>query len=120
MLDLQVGLVLLDRGGRPHGPRKSNPGGLYVNGRLEEDEERVSVRWHTLGFDAGGPLQLGRTKVGGAWGEYWAGALDDVWAFSGTLTQEQIQTLAGYTELPSGSPFWPEVPPSRRRSSGRR
>ncbi|WP_052423166.1 LamG-like jellyroll fold domain-containing protein [Nonomuraea candida] len=78
---------------------------LYVNGWLEETEERVSVRWHTIGFDATGPLQLGRAKTAGAWGEHWAGAIDDVWAFSGVLSQEQLQTLAGYTELPSDSPF---------------
>lgn len=78
---------------------------LYVNGWLEETEERVSARWHTIGFDATGPFQLGRTKTAGAWGEFWPGAIDDVWAFSGVLSQEQIQTLAGYTELPSGSPF---------------
>ncbi|QFY10798.1 LamG domain-containing protein [Nonomuraea phyllanthi] len=78
---------------------------LYVNGWLEETEERVSVRWHTVGFDATGAFQLGRAKAAGAWGEYWPGAIDDVWAFSGVLSQEQIQTLAGYTELPSDSPF---------------
>ncbi|MFI9591314.1 LamG-like jellyroll fold domain-containing protein [Nonomuraea sp. NPDC052265] len=78
---------------------------LYVNGWLQETEERVSARWHTIGFDATGPFQLGRSKTAGAWGEFWPGAIDDVWAFSGVLSQEQIQTLAGYTELPSGSPF---------------
>jgi hypothetical protein len=71
---------------------------LYVNGR-------VSARWHTVGFDATGPLQLGRSRTTGTWGEHWPGVIDDVWAFSGVLTQEQIQTLAGHTELPSGSPF---------------
>ncbi len=78
---------------------------LYVNGWLEETETRVSTRWHTVGFDATGPLQLGRAKTAGTWGEYWPGVIDDVWAFSGVLDQEQIQVLAGYTELPSESPF---------------
>ncbi|MFB4286314.1 LamG-like jellyroll fold domain-containing protein [Nonomuraea sp. ATR24] len=78
---------------------------LYVNGWLEETEEQVSVRWHTIGFDATGPLQLGRSKTAGVWGEHWPGAIDDVWAFSGILTQEQVQILAGYTEIPTGSPF---------------
>src|SRR5690606_15999958 len=78
---------------------------LYVNGRLEETETRVSTRWNTVGFDATGPLQLGRAKTAGTWGEYWPGVIDDVWAFSGVLDQEQIQVLAGYTELPSESPF---------------
>lgn len=78
---------------------------LYVNGSLEQTEARASERWNTLGFDATGPLQIGRSKSGGVWGEYWPGAIDDVWAFSGVLSQEQIQALAGYTELPSDSPF---------------
>ncbi|WP_166380638.1 LamG domain-containing protein [Catellatospora methionotrophica] len=78
---------------------------LYVNGWLEQTTDRVSARWNTIGFDATGPLQLGRAKVGGAWAEYWPGLVDDVWAFSGVLSQEQVQALAGYTELPSASPF---------------
>lgn len=78
---------------------------LYVNGALEQSETNVSTRWHTAAFDATRAFQLGRSKTGGVWGEYWPGVIDDVWAFSGVLSQEQIQALAGYTELPSGSPF---------------
>lgn len=79
---------------------------LYVNGWLEETETEVSVRWNTIGFDASGPLQLGRSKTGGTWGEYWPGVIDDVWAFTGTLNQQQIQKLAdGTAELPSDTPL---------------
>ncbi|MFC4056796.1 LamG-like jellyroll fold domain-containing protein [Planomonospora corallina] len=78
---------------------------LYVNGWLEETETAVSARWHTIGFNATSALQLGRSKTAGTWGEYWPGVIDDVWAFSGVLSEEQIQTLAGYTEIPSDSPF---------------
>ncbi|MCW6004784.1 LamG domain-containing protein [Micromonospora sp. CPCC 205371] len=78
---------------------------LYVNGALEEVEERVSSRWHVTGFNATKGLQVGRSKSGGAWGEYWPGVIDDVWAFSGALSEDQVQVLAGYTELPSDSPF---------------
>ncbi|MFG3715046.1 LamG-like jellyroll fold domain-containing protein [Micromonospora sp. NPDC047730] len=78
---------------------------LYVNGQLQQTEANVSTRLYTLGFNATGPLQLGRAKTGGVWGEYWAGVIDDVWAFSGALSPEQVQMLAGHTELPSDSPF---------------
>ncbi|MFI6317216.1 LamG-like jellyroll fold domain-containing protein [Nonomuraea sp. NPDC050556] len=78
---------------------------LYVNGQLEQTEANVSVRWNTVSFAATRPLQLGRSKSGGTWGEYWPGVIDDVWAFSGVLSQEQVQALAGYTEIPSDSPF---------------
>ncbi|MDG4820802.1 LamG domain-containing protein [Asanoa sp. WMMD1127] len=78
---------------------------LYVNGTLEETTDRVSTRWNTVGFDATKALQLGRAKTGGAWHEFWPGVIDDVWAFSGVLSPEQVQTLAGFTEIPSDSPF---------------
>ncbi|MFG1711010.1 LamG domain-containing protein [Nonomuraea sp. M3C6] len=77
---------------------------LYVNGQLEqvEDGSRESYRLNTVGFNATGGLQLGRSKTNGVWGEYWPGALDDVWAFSGALNEEQIQGLTGTgEELPT-------------------
>ncbi|MGW2196638.1 LamG-like jellyroll fold domain-containing protein, partial [Streptosporangium sp. NPDC001682] len=72
---------------------------LYVNGELEQTEEQVSWRFNVLGFNATKGLQLGRTKGDGAWGEYWPGVIDDVWAFQGVATQEQIQMLAAGNEL---------------------
>ncbi|MFI7231534.1 LamG-like jellyroll fold domain-containing protein [Nonomuraea angiospora] len=72
---------------------------LYVNGELEQTEERVSWRFDVRGFHAGKGLQLGRAKSDGAWGEYWSGVIDDVWAFQGIATEEQLQMLAGGTEL---------------------
>ncbi|HEU5156108.1 MAG TPA: LamG domain-containing protein [Streptosporangiaceae bacterium] len=77
---------------------------LYVNGQLDqvEDGSRESYRSNSIGFDATDPLQLGRTKTGGTWGEYWPGVLDDVWAYSGVLTDDQIQELvASPNELPT-------------------
>ncbi|MCF6474753.1 LamG domain-containing protein [Nonomuraea sp. MG754425] len=72
---------------------------LYVNGEPEQTEEHVSWRFDVRGFDATKGLQLGRAKSGGVWGEYWPGVIDDVWAFQGIATQEQIQQLAGGAEL---------------------
>ncbi|MEO3885197.1 LamG-like jellyroll fold domain-containing protein [Nonomuraea sp. B5E05] len=72
---------------------------LYVNGEPEQTEQDVSWRFNVRGFAAGKGLQLGRSKADGAWGEYWPGVIDDVWAFQGIATEEQIQSLAGGAEL---------------------
>jgi hypothetical protein len=76
---------------------------LYVNGELEQTEDKVSWRYNVLGFNATKGLQLGRTKADGTWGEYWPGVIDDVWAFQGIASDEQIQMLAGGTELDTGT-----------------
>jgi len=72
---------------------------LYVNGELEQTEDEVSWRFNVRGFNATKGLQLGRSKSDGAWGEYWPGVIDDVWAFQGIASAEQIQMLAGGAEL---------------------
>lgn len=79
---------------------------LYVNGAVEAvaDTGQVSYRFNTRGFNATKGFHLGCTKSAGLLGEYWPGVIDDVWAFSGVLGDEQIQTLAGYgEELPTTS-----------------
>ncbi|WP_344290596.1 LamG domain-containing protein, partial [Streptomyces synnematoformans] len=83
---------------------------LYVNGELEEvacpdadgdgtaDDpactDRLSWAQDVLTFTAGESLQIGRSKTAGAWGEYWPGAVDDVWVFQGALTGGQVALLA--------------------------
>ncbi|MGW7169767.1 LamG domain-containing protein [Streptomyces sp. NPDC054884] len=84
---------------------------LYVNGELEEvacadadgdgasDEtactDRFSWAEDVLSFKASQPMQLGRARTGtNTWGEYWPGAVSDVWAFQGTLTDAQVALLA--------------------------
>ncbi|WP_412520610.1 LamG domain-containing protein [Actinomadura madurae] len=77
---------------------------LYVDGQLEETADGVSQEDQITGFKAAGNggLQVGRTKFGAADGtEYWTDAVDDVWAYQGALTTEQIQSLAGDIELPT-------------------
>ncbi|MGP4112294.1 LamG-like jellyroll fold domain-containing protein [Streptomyces sp. 4N509B] len=89
---------------------------LYVNGRLDEvacldetDDACGSVSWanNVTTFDAAHSLQVGRARTpSGAWGEYWPGAVDDLWAFRGALTTAQVAWLAtGYsgveTEIPT-------------------
>jgi hypothetical protein len=73
---------------------------LYVNGVMEQSEN-VSYRSNTLGFSATGAFQLGRTKTNSTYGEYWPGLIDDVWAFDGVATDEQIEQLANGVELPT-------------------
>ncbi|XLE02099.1 LamG domain-containing protein [Streptomyces sp. 184] len=83
---------------------------LYVNGELEEvacaDDDgngeaddpactdRLSWAQDVLTFRAGESMQIGRSKTAGTWGEYWPGAVDDVWVFQGDLTAGQIAHLA--------------------------
>ncbi|BBC35730.1 hypothetical protein SGFS_070240 [Streptomyces graminofaciens] len=84
---------------------------LYVNGRPEEvacedadgdGEQDVptcadTFSWaeNVQSFKSTRPLQLGRAKTGATtWGGYWPGAVSDVWAFQGALSEEQIGLLA--------------------------
>ncbi|MEV1007136.1 LamG domain-containing protein [Streptomyces sp. NPDC049881] len=77
---------------------------LYVNGELRqvvcegaEDPECTDIlswRSSTWPFRAGGGLQIGRSRAAGAWGEYWSGAIDDVWAFRGVVPEDDIRRLA--------------------------
>ncbi|MES9543747.1 MULTISPECIES: LamG domain-containing protein [unclassified Actinomadura] len=73
---------------------------LYVNG---EPQENGSIKGGVGAFDAGGPLQVGRSALGDP--EYWPGAVDDVWAFQGALAQQDIATLAGGAELETPDQF---------------
>ncbi|MGJ7021369.1 hypothetical protein J2Z78_006930 [Streptomyces griseorubens] len=97
---------------------------LYVNGQLEEVactdgdgdgesddtacEDRLSWADHVLSFKSAQPMQLGRAKSGSnTWGDYWPGAVSDVWTFQGALTERQVQHLAeglpgAPTEVPDG------------------
>ncbi|MCN9244921.1 DNRLRE domain-containing protein, partial [Streptomyces sp. RY43-2] len=82
---------------------------LYVNGTLQEiscsgtddgqDDDTgcaTPASWaeNTLAFKATKSFQVGRAKTDGAWGEYFPGLVDDVWAFQGALTDEQVAYLA--------------------------
>ncbi|GAA3805533.1 LamG domain-containing protein [Sphaerisporangium flaviroseum] len=60
---------------------------LYVNGQLAD------VRPFTA-WNAGGPLQIGRVKNKGAYVDYFAGDVDDVRLYTGTLTDRQVLNLA--------------------------
>ncbi|MDQ0764014.1 LamG-like jellyroll fold domain-containing protein [Streptomyces canus] len=89
---------------------------LYVDGQtqvrscVDNDDDGVpddpacteEVSWNTavLPFAAAKGLQIGRLKTGAStWGEYWSGAVDDVWALQGAATDSQIAALAGGADL---------------------
>jgi len=61
---------------------------VYVNGRLSTATNHVS------GWNATGPLQVGRTKASGGLTGYWPGIVDDVRLYDGALSTEQIARLA--------------------------
>ncbi|MFI6279951.1 LamG-like jellyroll fold domain-containing protein [Streptomyces sp. NPDC050988] len=94
---------------------------LYVNGNIEEvacadsdgdaapDQAGCTdlVPWaeNALSFKAAGALQVGRAKQAGAFGEYFPGLVDDVWAFEGPLTDAQIEKLAAsWFDVPTQVP----------------
>ncbi|MFJ1644918.1 LamG-like jellyroll fold domain-containing protein [Streptomyces sp. NPDC088258] len=95
---------------------------LYVNGMLQEIacgdgdgdsddtacEDLISWADNVLTFKASKSLQVGRAKTAGKWDEYFAGSIDDVWAFQGALDEIQVGKLANAmfdfpTEVPSNS-----------------
>ncbi|MGK5545583.1 LamG-like jellyroll fold domain-containing protein [Streptomyces sp. URMC 127] len=94
---------------------------LYVNGALDEFScaagdgtkgdapdcaGRSSVAGNAVAFSATKSLQIGRTLTGGSPGEHWSGRIDDVWAFQGALTAQQVQALAaGKDGLPTQIPI---------------
>ncbi|MEV7181445.1 LamG-like jellyroll fold domain-containing protein [Kitasatospora sp. NPDC093679] len=81
---------------------------LYVNGSVENqscDGQDASCTVRTSWapavrpFDATGGLQFGRTKNAGAWGEFFSGELDDVWAYQGVLSPIQIVQLSNCNNI---------------------
>ncbi|QCW77741.1 LamG domain-containing protein [Streptomyces sp. S6] len=84
---------------------------LYVNGSLEETacadtdgdgeadeptcEERISRAENVITFKAAQGLHVGRAKTGAnTWGEYWPGAVSDLWTFQGALSEAAIAHLS--------------------------
>ncbi|WP_414507748.1 LamG domain-containing protein [Streptomyces sp. NEAU-L66] len=99
---------------------------LYVNGQLgtapcfDDDRDGAAddpqcvpaVPWadHARSFTAQRSLQVGRAKSRGTFGDHWSGAIDDVWAFRGALSHDQISRLASEQDgLPTEVPNVPEA-----------
>jgi hypothetical protein len=91
---------------------------LYVDGALQttlcadDDDDGIpndpacteTVSWNSavLPFSATKGLQLGRAKTGtSSWGEYFSGAIDDVWVLQGAASDTQIAQLARGDDIPT-------------------
>lgn len=70
---------------------------LYVNGTLAQ-ETAFTEPW-----EATGPLQIGRRKAAGSYGEYHKGALSDVQVYGEALTAAQVSAVKGGTLPAAGS-----------------
>ncbi|GAA2521116.1 LamG-like jellyroll fold domain-containing protein [Winogradskya humida] len=70
---------------------------FYVDGQLAQVEpaEPAAI------LNAGGALQLGRAMVGGTYGEYFAGVIDDVRVYSGITDATTVALMANRQEQPS-------------------
>lgn len=67
---------------------------LYLDGALDTG----STADFAGGVPSSGPLQVGRAQVGDGWGEYLHGDVDEVHAFAGALTGNEINQLGRGTE----------------------
>ncbi|MFE1764029.1 LamG-like jellyroll fold domain-containing protein [Streptomyces angustmyceticus] len=98
---------------------------IYVNGQLGEaacidgnDDGQAddaacteAVPWaeNVISFKALKSLQLGRDKGHGSFGDYWPGAIDDVWTFQGALSDTQVSRIASEMDgLPTEVPDVPD------------
>ncbi|MEV4252437.1 LamG domain-containing protein [Spirillospora sp. NPDC049652] len=70
---------------------------LYVNGLLSASA--ISTRDNVKTFNATGALQLGRAKKNGAFGDFFSGLIDDVWAYQGALSEDRIGQLSNGADL---------------------
>ncbi|MEW2435944.1 LamG-like jellyroll fold domain-containing protein [Streptomyces caniferus] len=97
---------------------------IYVNGQLGEaacidgnDDGQAddadcteAVPWaeNVISFKALKSLQLGRDKGHGSFGDYWPGAIDDVWTFQGALSDTQVSRITSEMDgLPTEVPDVP-------------
>ncbi|GAA2311539.1 hypothetical protein Scani_60970 [Streptomyces caniferus] len=65
---------------------------------------------HARSFTAQRSLQVGRAKSHGTFGDHWSGAIDDVRAFRGALSDRQIGCLSTQLDgLPTEVPHIPEA-----------
>ncbi len=76
------------------------------NGEPDDPTCTEQVSWNTsvLPFAATKGLQLGRGKTitstgASTWGEYWSGAIDDVWVLQGAAVEAQINSLRSGVDL---------------------
>jgi hypothetical protein len=84
---------------------------LYVNGQFVDETS------HTSAWNAGGKAYIGRGRMpGAATPAYWPGAVDDVWLYSGVLSDQEIWDEYGPVADPTPPrvSFWPTSTPEYR------
>ena len=69
---------------------------LYVNGELAGTAAR------TKGFNASGPMLVGRGRDGGQPANFWPGGVDEVRAYNRALSADEIQGIIGRDGVPAG------------------
>jgi hypothetical protein len=67
---------------------------LWVNGSREATA-------HVTAFNAAGPMQLGADFAERQRGEFYSGAISDVWAFTGVVSDDGIGVLAQDADTPT-------------------
>ncbi|MFE4264631.1 LamG-like jellyroll fold domain-containing protein [Streptomyces sp. NPDC056883] len=70
---------------------------LYVNGALAQETD------YSSSWAANGPVQIGRRKGGGTYGEYHKGALSDAQVYQEALSASQVSGVKGGTFPAAGS-----------------
>ncbi|GII58442.1 hypothetical protein Pth03_68310 [Planotetraspora thailandica] len=76
---------------------------LYVDGQLQNSQSVVSTADGVKPFAGTGGLQFGRNWSEGVAGGYFAGSIDDVWAYQGALDDVKIRGLASLVEFPTST-----------------
>jgi hypothetical protein len=67
---------------------------LWVNGSRQATA-------HATAFNAAGPMQLGAGFADGQRSEFYSGAISDVWAFTGVVSDDGIGILAQDADTPT-------------------
>ncbi|WP_173390860.1 RICIN domain-containing protein [Actinomadura litoris] len=88
---------------------------LFVNGAVDASATNSSAKTGVIGFNATGPVQIGRRFADGqtaddhANREYLSGLVDDVWMFKGALDTDGVSQLVNLQEIAtsSGNPSLP-------------
>ncbi|GAA4720745.1 LamG domain-containing protein [Phytohabitans rumicis] len=70
--------------------------------RLYVDGELVGAAARTKGFDAGGPMVVGRGRWDGQPANPWPGSVDEVRAYSRALSADEIKGILGRDGVPAG------------------
>ena len=72
--------------------------------RLYVDGQPAGTGVRQAGFDATGPLNVGRVRWNGAYQGYWRGFIDEVRLYSRVISEDELQGIVSRDSVPAG--FW--------------